>query len=85
MAGHRIAYALQREADVTLIDPKDFFEVPMAVPRMLVEPDRARDAIIPYTEFLPNVARAEIEQCGHLPHFTHPELLTEVIRQFLAK
>jgi NADH dehydrogenase FAD-containing subunit len=55
LAGHRIAYALQREADVTLIDPKDFFEIPMAVPRMLVEPDRALDAIIPYRDFLPQV------------------------------
>ena len=33
---------------------------------------------------LPNVARAEIEQCGHLPHFTHPEVLSEVIRRFLG-
>ena len=23
---------------------------------------------------LPNVARAEIENCGHLPHYTHPDL-----------
>src|SRR5436305_10812667 len=55
LAGHRIAFALQHEADVTLIDPKDFFEVPMAVPRMLVEPGRARDAVIPFAEFLPRV------------------------------
>lgn len=55
LAGHRIAFALQHEAAVTLIDPKDFFEVPMAVPRMLVDPGRTRDAIIPYTEFLPAV------------------------------
>jgi pimeloyl-ACP methyl ester carboxylesterase len=33
---------------------------------------------------LPNVARAEIEGCGHLPHFTHPEVLCEAIEQFLA-
>ena len=32
---------------------------------------------------LPNVARAEIEECGHLPQFTHPEVLSEVIRRFL--
>ena len=31
---------------------------------------------------LPNVARAEIEKCGHLPHFTHPEVLSEVVRRF---
>jgi apoptosis-inducing factor 2 len=55
LAGHRIAYALQHEADVTLIDPRDYFEVPMAVPRMLVEPGRTRDAIIPFAQFLPAV------------------------------
>jgi NADH dehydrogenase FAD-containing subunit len=55
LAGHRIAFALQHEAAVTLIDPKDFFEVPMAVPRMLVEPGRARDAVIPFTDFLSEV------------------------------
>ncbi|MES1258850.1 MAG: FAD-dependent oxidoreductase [Acidobacteriota bacterium] len=55
LAGHRIAFALQREARVTLIDPKDYFEVPMAAPRMLVEPQRAEDAIIPYAAFLPHV------------------------------
>jgi len=55
LAGHRVAFALQHEAAVTLIDPKDFFEVPMAAPRMLVEPRRAADAIIPFADFLPRV------------------------------
>ena len=32
---------------------------------------------------LPFAARAEIEQCGHQPHLTHPEVLGEVVRQFL--
>lgn len=32
---------------------------------------------------LPTVARAEIENCGHLPQLTHPEVLAEVVRQFL--
>ena len=32
---------------------------------------------------LPSAARAEIEQCGHQPHLTHPEVLAEVARQFL--
>jgi pimeloyl-ACP methyl ester carboxylesterase len=34
-------------------------------------------------EGLPLVARAEIEQCGHVPQFTHPEVLAELVRQFL--
>ncbi len=32
---------------------------------------------------LPLVARAEIENCGHLPQLTHPEVLAEVVQQFL--
>jgi NADH dehydrogenase FAD-containing subunit len=59
VAGHRIAYALQKDADVTLIDPKDYLEVPMAAPRMLVEPRRAADAIIPFSAFLPRVAHMQ--------------------------
>jgi pimeloyl-ACP methyl ester carboxylesterase len=33
---------------------------------------------------LPNAVRAELECCGHLPQFTHPELLAEVVRRFLT-
>jgi len=33
---------------------------------------------------LPRAARAEIEGAGHLPQYTHPEVLCEVIEQFLA-
>lgn len=32
---------------------------------------------------LPLVARAEIEQCGHVPQLTHPEVLAELVGQFL--
>jgi pimeloyl-ACP methyl ester carboxylesterase len=31
---------------------------------------------------LPRCARAELEQCGHHPHLTHPEVLAEVVQQF---
>jgi pimeloyl-ACP methyl ester carboxylesterase len=34
---------------------------------------------------LPNVVRAEIEGCGHLPAFTHPEVYAEVVEQFLGR
>jgi NADH dehydrogenase FAD-containing subunit len=54
IAGHRVAFALQHAAAVTLIDPKDFFEVPMAAPRLLVDPD-SLPALIPYRVFLPKV------------------------------
>jgi pimeloyl-ACP methyl ester carboxylesterase len=33
---------------------------------------------------LPQATRVEITQCGHLPQFTHPEVLAEVVRRFLA-
>jgi pimeloyl-ACP methyl ester carboxylesterase len=32
---------------------------------------------------LRNVVRAEIEGCGHMPQFTHPTVLAEVVRRFL--
>lgn len=50
-AGHQIAYQLRDAANVTLVDPKTYWEVPMAVPRLLVEPD-ALNARIPYNSFL---------------------------------
>jgi NADH dehydrogenase FAD-containing subunit len=52
MAGHKIVHAMQGVADVTLVDPKDYIEVPMAVPRLLVAPG-SLPAIIPYGAFLP--------------------------------
>jgi pimeloyl-ACP methyl ester carboxylesterase len=33
---------------------------------------------------LPNVGRIELSGCGHFPYFTHPELLAQVVRQFLS-
>lgn len=54
MAGHLIAHAMQGTMDVTLIDPKTYVEVPMAAPRLLVEPE-ALPARIPYTDFLHKV------------------------------
>ena len=32
---------------------------------------------------LPFVARAEIEECGHEPHLSHPEVLAEIVQHFL--
>ncbi len=54
IAGHQVAFSLQVAAAVTLVDPKDFFEVPMAAPRLLVDPD-SLPALIPYREFLTKV------------------------------
>ncbi|HZT83037.1 MAG TPA: alpha/beta fold hydrolase [Gemmataceae bacterium] len=33
---------------------------------------------------LPNAGRVEIENCGHFPYFSHPDVLAEVVRQFLT-
>jgi pimeloyl-ACP methyl ester carboxylesterase len=34
-------------------------------------------------EGLPNASRVELRNCGHLPQFTHPELLAELAYRFL--
>jgi pimeloyl-ACP methyl ester carboxylesterase len=33
---------------------------------------------------LPNVRRLELDNCGHFPYLTHPEVLAEVIRGFFT-
>jgi pimeloyl-ACP methyl ester carboxylesterase len=33
---------------------------------------------------LPSASRIELSQCGHNPQFTHPEVLAEIVRQFLT-
>jgi pimeloyl-ACP methyl ester carboxylesterase len=33
---------------------------------------------------LPHCARVELHDCGHMAHYTHPEVLAELIRQFLT-
>jgi pimeloyl-ACP methyl ester carboxylesterase len=33
---------------------------------------------------LPHATRVEIQSCGHLPQFSHPEVLAELIRRFLT-
>lgn len=54
LGGYHVAYALQHLADVTLVDPKDYFEVPMAAPRLMVAPN-SLNAQINYQDFLPRV------------------------------
>jgi pimeloyl-ACP methyl ester carboxylesterase len=33
---------------------------------------------------LPNVRRLELDNCGHFPFLTHPDVLAEIVRQFLT-
>jgi pimeloyl-ACP methyl ester carboxylesterase len=35
-------------------------------------------------EGLPRAARVELADCAHMPHYTHPEVLSELIRRFLT-
>ena len=55
MAGAILAKQLSKDLKVTLVDPRDFFEVPMAVPRNMVEPAFAELSTVPFTQALPNV------------------------------
>ncbi|MCI4184662.1 FAD-dependent oxidoreductase [Dickeya dianthicola] len=50
-AGHQIAYQLRDVARVILVDPKTYWEVPMALPRLLADP-KSLPARIPYADFL---------------------------------
>jgi NADH dehydrogenase FAD-containing subunit len=53
MAGAVLANHLADNFDVTVIAPTDYFEVPMAMPRLMVEPGYAERAIVPIAEALP--------------------------------
>lgn len=53
MAGAVLASRLADDFDVTVIAPTDYFEVPMAMPRLMVQPDYAERAIVPIAEALP--------------------------------
>jgi apoptosis-inducing factor 2 len=55
VAGAKLARTLRGRAEVVLVDPLDYFEVPMAAPRNLVQPDFAERAILPFAEALPEV------------------------------
>ncbi|TFE36516.1 FAD-dependent oxidoreductase [Paraburkholderia dipogonis] len=59
MAGAMLARALSSAASVTLVDPLDFFEVPMAVPRNLVNAKFSERAIIPFASALPRVKHVQ--------------------------
>jgi NADH dehydrogenase FAD-containing subunit len=53
--GHQVAFEMQDSMDVTLVDPKTYWEVPMALPRLLVEPS-ALPARMKYSDFLKKVS-----------------------------
>jgi len=57
-------------------------------PVLLVHGERDAVTPRPYVEVLrqglPSAGLAVIEGCGHLPYYTHPELLVEVVSRFLT-
>lgn len=56
IAGLQLAKALSQKADVTVVSPIDYFEVPMAMPRLLVEPEFADAAIVPLSQFSDDIS-----------------------------
>lgn len=51
IAGMQLAKTLSGKADITVVSPIDYFEVPMAMPRLLVDPKFADAAIVPLSQF----------------------------------
>lgn len=54
VAGSLVAKSLQFHADLTLIDPKDYFEIPWASLRSMVEPSFAERSVIYHRDYLTN-------------------------------
>ncbi|CAI0544024.1 unnamed protein product [Linum tenue] len=54
VAGSMLAKSAQFTADVTLIDPKDYFEIPWATLRSTVEPSFAERAVIKHRDYFTN-------------------------------
>lgn len=48
MAGTFLAKKLCKDFAVTLVDSNEYFEIPMATPRSIVEPNFAEQAMIPF-------------------------------------
>lgn len=54
IGGGLVAKTLQFSGDVTLIDPKEYFEIPWANLRAMVEPSFAETSVIKHNEYLTN-------------------------------
>lgn len=60
MAGALLARSLeQKNIHVTIVDPLDYFEVKMSVPRSIVEPDFSQQAMIPFADVLEHGAHIQ--------------------------
>uniref|UniRef100_A0A0D6R8G9 FAD/NAD(P)-binding domain-containing protein n=1 Tax=Araucaria cunninghamii TaxID=56994 RepID=A0A0D6R8G9_ARACU len=54
VAGSHVVKGLQFQADVTLIDPKEYFEIPWAQLRCMVEPNFAERCVFDHKEYFLN-------------------------------
>ncbi|KAG0470438.1 hypothetical protein HPP92_016526 [Vanilla planifolia] len=72
IAGGTIAKALQPHADVILIDPKEYLEIPWARLRSMVEPSFAERTLIKHSEYLPDATVIT----SHATNITAHEVLT---------
>jgi NADH dehydrogenase FAD-containing subunit len=66
MAGAMLASRLAEDFDVTVVAPTNYFEVPMAMPRLIVQPGLSDKAIMSIADALPKVQHIH----GHLAELT---------------
>lgn len=59
VAGAKLAHNLQNDAQVTLVSPLDYFEIPMAMVRAVVEPDIAARSVVPLRPAQPKVTHVQ--------------------------
>jgi len=73
VAGHLLARATQDHHQVVLVEPRDHFAVPIALPRLLVEPELGERALIPYADFLPGVEHVRARATRVTPDAVHTD------------
>lgn len=73
VAGAQLAKTLQFSADLVLIDPKEYFEIPWANLRSMVEPSFAERTLVKHTDYLINGRVVTSPAIG----ITDKEVLTE--------
>ncbi|KZV55264.1 apoptosis-inducing factor 2 [Dorcoceras hygrometricum] len=54
VGGSMISQKLQNDADVILIDPKEYYEIPWAILRAMVQPSFAERIVVKHSDYLPN-------------------------------
>lgn len=73
IGGSYLAKLLQDRANVVLIDPKEFLEIPYATLRSIVEPSFAKKSVISHTDYLPH-GRIVVSKAVNI---TETEVVTE--------